>query len=69
MCSVLLFIKVDVYAGTMILGSTLALESKMENPEAFIFFPLVAHAFDLVVSGVGIYVVRCKGDSDDPLSL
>jgi inorganic pyrophosphatase len=36
--------------GTMILGSTLAHEAKIAAPQGFIFFPLVIHAFDLVVS-------------------
>jgi len=50
-------------------GSSLAQEAKLENAEAFIFFPLVAHAFDLIVSGIGIYLVHAKSDQDDPLSM
>mmetsp|Transcript_11604 Transcript_11604/g.17326 ORF Transcript_11604/g.17326 Transcript_11604/m.17326 type:complete len:804 (+) Transcript_11604:63-2474(+) len=53
--------------GTMILGASLGHESKVENLEAFIFFPLIIHAFDLVVSGVGIMAVRSSGRSEPPL--
>lgn len=53
--------------GTMILGATLAHEAKVESPIAFIFFPLIVHAFDLVVSGIGIYTVRSDSDAEDPL--
>merc|ERR1712178_92646 len=35
--------------GAMILGGVLAEEGKIENPERFIFFPLVIHALDILV--------------------
>jgi H+-translocating diphosphatase len=54
--------------GTMILGSTLAHDAKLADPEAFIFFPLIIHAFDLVVSSVGIYYTRVRSDNEDPLA-
>eukprot|EP01006_Ploeotia_vitrea_P036666 TRINITY_DN66043_c14_g5_i1.p1 TRINITY_DN66043_c14_g5~~TRINITY_DN66043_c14_g5_i1.p1 ORF type:complete len:852 (+),score=421.74 TRINITY_DN66043_c14_g5_i1:85-2640(+) len=50
--------------GTMILGSTLAHEAKIENAEAYIFFPLVVHAFDLVVSSFGIMTMQVGKDID-----
>lgn len=53
--------------GTMILGASLAHEAKVENIEAFIFFPLIIHAFDLVVSGAGIMAVQSRGRSEAPL--
>src|SRR5262249_16597561 len=43
--------------GTMILGSTLAHDANIPNAEPFIFFPLVVHALDLVISSLGIMTV------------
>mmetsp|Transcript_1576 Transcript_1576/g.2238 ORF Transcript_1576/g.2238 Transcript_1576/m.2238 type:complete len:809 (-) Transcript_1576:342-2768(-) len=54
--------------GTMILGASLGHEAKVENLEAFIFFPLIIHAFDLVVSGIGIMAVESRGRSEAPLT-
>jgi inorganic pyrophosphatase len=54
--------------GTMILGSTLAHKAGIETPENFIFFPLLIHAFDLIVSGIGIMSVKTRGDNEDPLA-
>ena len=54
--------------GTMILGASLAHEAKAENIESFIFFPLVIHAFDLVVSGVGVMAVQSRGRNEPPLT-
>lgn len=52
--------------GTMILGAALAREAKVEDPVRFIFFPVFIHAFDIVVSSVGIMVARAsKRDDDD----
>eukprot|EP00808_Paulinella_micropora_P013549 g31623.t1 len=50
--------------GTMILGGTLAKQADIEM-EAFIFFPLVIHTLDLVVSALGILslVPQSKGDA------
>jgi H(+)-translocating pyrophosphatase len=53
--------------GAMILGGVLAKESKMENPLPFIIFPVVVHAFDIVVSSIGILSVRASGDDTDPM--
>lgn len=36
----------------------------MENPVKFAFFPIMIHAFDIVVSAVGIMVVKA-GPRDD----
>eukprot|EP00276_Gloeochaete_wittrockiana_P019717 CAMPEP_0184341708 /NCGR_PEP_ID=MMETSP1089-20130417/10321_1 /TAXON_ID=38269 ORGANISM="Gloeochaete wittrockiana, Strain SAG46.84" /NCGR_SAMPLE_ID=MMETSP1089 /ASSEMBLY_ACC=CAM_ASM_000445 /LENGTH=793 /DNA_ID=CAMNT_0026670157 /DNA_START=36 /DNA_END=2417 /DNA_ORIENTATION=- len=44
--------------GTMILGGVLAVEAKISNPERYIFFPLIIHACDLVVSSIGIYMLK-----------
>lgn len=38
----------------MILGGSMAKESKLTNPIGFIMFPLVVHSLDLIVSAVGI---------------
>src|SRR5579871_3782750 len=56
--------------GTMILA--VALFTKLENyaPEAAIlaiFFPFVARAFGLLSSIVGIFSVKLKNDSEDPM--
>lgn len=51
--------------GTMILGSALAREAKVENPERFMFFPIVIHAFDIFVSTIGIFFVKAKKKDDD----
>lgn len=49
--------------GAMILGGTLAKEGGIESPAAFIFFPVVVHAFDIIVSSAGILAV---GDGSTP---
>eukprot|EP00455_Lapot_gusevi_P043295 TRINITY_DN5244_c0_g1_i4.p1 TRINITY_DN5244_c0_g1~~TRINITY_DN5244_c0_g1_i4.p1 ORF type:complete len:800 (+),score=216.97 TRINITY_DN5244_c0_g1_i4:143-2542(+) len=54
--------------GTMILGGTLAVEGRVESPESFVFFPLVIHAFDLIVSAVGILVVKPSSENEDPMA-
>ena len=53
--------------GAMILGSTLADEAGMNHNHAakFVFFPLVVHAMDIVVSSVGIAFVGMTRDSAD----
>jgi H(+)-translocating pyrophosphatase len=53
--------------GAMILGSTLADEAGMSHNHAtkFMFFPLVVHAMDIVVSSVGIAFVGVTRDSAD----
>ena len=53
--------------GAMILGSTLARESSMAKDEAvrFVFFPLIVHAMDILVSCVGIAFVGITKDSAD----
>lgn len=53
--------------GAMILGSTLAKESNMSSQVAskFLFFPLVVHAMDIIVSSIGIAFVGVTRDSAD----
>lgn len=53
--------------GAMILGSTLATESGMEQTNAakFLFFPLVVHAMDIIVSSIGIAFVGISRDTAD----
>lgn len=53
--------------GAMILGSTLASETGMEHRNAakFLFFPLVVHAMDIIVSSIGIAFVGISRDSAD----
>jgi H(+)-translocating pyrophosphatase len=54
--------------GTMILGSTLAHSSKMGDATiGYVFFPLVVHACDLLVSCIGIWNVDPKNDQEDAL--
>jgi H(+)-translocating pyrophosphatase len=53
--------------GTMILGAALAHEAKLDNPEPWIFFPLIVHALDLVISSVGIMLTIPTSDKEDPL--
>lgn len=48
--------------GAMILGGTLAKETQLEYPLAFVFFPVVVHAFDIVVSSIGILAVTAPSD-------
>jgi inorganic pyrophosphatase len=50
--------------GTMILGGALAADSKLHNQVGYIFFPLVIHALDLVISGIGILLVKNKSDNE-----
>jgi len=54
--------------GTMILGAALAHEACLPNPESFIFFPLVIHALDLVISSVGVMLTTPTSDKEDPLT-
>lgn len=54
--------------GTMILGGALARGSNLGSSTGFIFFPLMIHGLDLVVSGIGIYLVRATSDTQDPLA-
>ena len=52
--------------GAMILGGALAKEAGLSNPAPFLFFPVVIHAFDIIVSSVGIFSVRIsKRDDED----
>jgi len=53
--------------GTMILGATLAEEAGIEDPSMFVFFPLIIHALDLVVSSAGIMATIPSGQ-EDPLN-
>uniref|UniRef100_A0AAV1TQG6 H(+)-exporting diphosphatase n=1 Tax=Peronospora matthiolae TaxID=2874970 RepID=A0AAV1TQG6_9STRA len=48
--------------GAMILGGTLAREAQLPYPVAFVFFPVVVHAFDIVVSSAGILMVQAPSD-------
>jgi H+-translocating diphosphatase len=57
--------------GAMILGSTLAEEAQLDSYHAskFVFFPLVVHAMDIIVSSIGIaFVGRTRDTADsDPM--
>lgn len=52
--------------GAMILGSTLASEAHMETQCAvkFLFFPLIVHAMDIIVSSIGIAIVGMQTSTD-----
>lgn len=43
--------------GAMILGSTLAVEAGLKDATPFMFFPLMVHAMDIIVSSIGILYV------------
>ena len=51
----------------MILGSTVATESDMPADTAarFVFFPLIVHAMDILVSTAGVSFVGITKDSAD----
>ena len=53
--------------GAMILGSTVASESNMGAKQAakFVFFPLMVHAMDIIVSTAGISFVGLTKDTAD----
>lgn len=55
--------------GTMILGGSLGYHAKLPSHEleSIIFFPLVIHSLDLVISSIGIFYTRAKNSSEDPL--
>ncbi|KAA0161073.1 hypothetical protein FNF27_08187 [Cafeteria roenbergensis] len=62
--------------GAMILGGSLSREIGLENPAGFIFFPLMIHAFDLIVSSAGMIYVgdgtktpRDMAESKDPMGM
>ena len=40
--------------GAMILAGSLSNEARLTNPLAFIYFPVMVHAFDIAVSSIGI---------------
>lgn len=50
----------------MILGASLAEEAagQIEHPELYIMFPVIVHAFDMVVSAAGILMVRSRSDDE-----
>jgi len=50
--------------GTMILGGSLAEQASVPDPQMFIFFPLIIHALDLVVSAIGILWVSPKSGEE-----
>lgn len=51
--------------GAMILGAALATEAQVENPVRFVFFPVIIHAFDIIVSSVGISLVKAGARDDE----
>ena len=53
----------------MILGAALTREAGVEDPLRFVFFPVVVHAFDILVSSVGVMYVKTAdtGELEDPL--
>lgn len=53
--------------GTMILAGTLSEQASIENPQLYIFFPLIIHALDLVVSTIGIYFTRPRSHNEDAI--
>eukprot|EP00759_Apiculatamorpha_spiralis_P024309 PhF_6_TR27875/c0_g1_i1/m.40785 len=60
--------------GAMILGASLAEAAGLERVTAFMFYPLLIHAFDLVISSIAVMMLdtrtsKTNGDSgfEDPL--
>ena len=56
----------------MILGSTLAQEAELTDPTPFMFFPLVVHAMDIIVSSLGILYVGASSANahhKDPMTI
>ena len=49
--------------GAMILAGSLAKEAKLSSPNSFVFFPVMVHAFDILVSSVGVLYI---GDGSGP---
>jgi inorganic pyrophosphatase len=47
--------------GAMILSGSLAREARLTYPSAYVFFPVMVHAFDIAISSVGILSL---GDGD-----
>jgi inorganic pyrophosphatase len=57
--------------GAMILGGVLAKEAQIDDPVFFIFFPVLVHAFDIIVSSIGILSVTAGDDTEadpDPMT-
>ncbi|CAK4613512.1 unnamed protein product [Aphanomyces euteiches] len=55
--------------GAMILGGSLAKEGHVQSAVSFVFFPVVVHAFDIIVSSIGILVVTAPGPNEtDPMT-
>lgn len=54
--------------GAMILGSTLAAEHNMSSTVNYMLFPLAVHAMDIIVSSVGIMLVKVGSNSDAPMA-
>lgn len=51
--------------GAMILAAALANEAKVPSPTSFAFFPLMIHAFDIIVSSIGILSVKISKKDDE----
>eukprot|EP00004_Rigifila_ramosa_P021478 TRINITY_DN5729_c0_g1_i1.p1 TRINITY_DN5729_c0_g1~~TRINITY_DN5729_c0_g1_i1.p1 ORF type:complete len:801 (-),score=180.30 TRINITY_DN5729_c0_g1_i1:28-2283(-) len=56
--------------GAMILGGNLAVRTGCGSPVSFMFFPIVIHAFDLVVSSIGALSVKVNVGiaNEDPMA-
>eukprot|EP01083_Nonionella_stella_P272099 922436_1 len=53
--------------GTMILGATLASTCKIESIQLYIFFPLIVHSLDLIVSIIGISLTIPRTSTEDAI--
>eukprot|EP00924_Labyrinthula_sp_SR-Ha-C_P005856 maker-scaffold_14-snap-gene-7.23-mRNA-1 protein AED:0.06 eAED:0.06 QI:0/1/0.83/1/1/1/6/79/802 len=53
--------------GAMILAATVAKDNNVPNPVKFTFFPLMVHAFDIVVSSIGIFYVNVGRKEDEEI--
>eukprot|EP01062_Namystynia_karyoxenos_P059564 TRINITY_DN509_c0_g1_i9.p1 TRINITY_DN509_c0_g1~~TRINITY_DN509_c0_g1_i9.p1 ORF type:complete len:877 (+),score=314.68 TRINITY_DN509_c0_g1_i9:119-2632(+) len=51
--------------GAMIIGSQLAQEAGLQDPMSFMFFPVLVHVFDVLISSIGVCVIRPR--KVDPL--
>eukprot|EP01084_Bolivina_argentea_P307929 532311_1 len=53
--------------GTMILGATLASTTNIESIQLYIFFPLIVHSLDLIVSIIGISLTIPRSNTEDAI--
>ena len=53
--------------GAMVLASFLAIKNSSTVPATVVFFPLVARAFGIIASIVGLFAAKMKNEDQDPM--